>query len=83
MPELRQIKISRARSRTRDGHPGSRYNSKSKQPVRDEYGSRTDQAKTPARRRGERITVQDPFYHKEKRGKKTRMLDADAWLGLI
>jgi len=24
--------------------------------------------------------VQDPFYHKEKRKKKTRMLDADAWL---
>ena len=25
-------------------------------------------------------TVQDPFYHKEKRKKKVRMLDADAWL---
>jgi penicillin-binding protein 1A len=24
--------------------------------------------------------VQDPFYHKEKRGKNSRMLDADAWL---
>ncbi|HEY9013236.1 MAG TPA: PBP1A family penicillin-binding protein [Devosia sp.] len=24
--------------------------------------------------------MQDPFYHKEKRKKKTRMLDADAWL---
>jgi penicillin-binding protein 1A len=24
--------------------------------------------------------VQDPFYHKEKRRKKARMLDADAWL---
>jgi penicillin-binding protein 1A len=24
--------------------------------------------------------VQDPFYHKQKRPKKTRMLDADAWL---
>jgi penicillin-binding protein 1A len=24
--------------------------------------------------------VQDPFYHKEKRAKGTRMLDADAWL---
>jgi len=24
--------------------------------------------------------VQDPFYHKEKRKKKARMLDADAWL---
>jgi penicillin-binding protein 1A len=26
------------------------------------------------------FSVQDPFYHKEKRRKKTRMLDADAWL---
>ena len=25
--------------------------------------------------------VQDPFYHKEKRKKPARMLDADAWLG--
>ena len=24
--------------------------------------------------------MQDPFYHKEKRRKKTRMLAADAWL---
>ena len=24
--------------------------------------------------------MQDPFYHKEKRRKKARMLDADAWL---
>ena len=27
--------------------------------------------------------MQDPFYHKEKRKKKTRMLDADAWLDSI
>src|SRR5690606_36318035 len=25
-------------------------------------------------------SLQDPFYHKEKRRKKARMLDADAWL---
>ena len=24
--------------------------------------------------------MQDPFYHKQKRGKNSRMLDADAWL---
>jgi penicillin-binding protein 1A len=33
-----------------------------------------------ARRGDPRIVVQDPFYHKQKRVKGNRMLEADAWL---